>query len=493
MSLVRLGALIDHEYLLTNVKRVGLRKIQKAFTIKTPGHNNTIKTISMYRLVKIDDTLSVVVPRFGGFMLQDINVIPKLENKLQMGESREFKTVNLKLTANQLITLEYLLKNVYSANNTIAGRGSTILQMEPGYGKTYLAMGLIRCLKKKTFIIVPNTYLLRQWTEALTIVFPDMKIGCYYGTKKVDGDIIVSIINSAIKYNHYNKCGLIIYDEVHMYCSNKFSKIFNTAQSNLTIGLTATPCERIDKFDPVAQWSLGKVIYADKIEGWNPADVKFTSEVTNVSYSGPKEYTKIMEASNGIVSVPLMINQIQGDPYRNRLIVAYASQLYLEGKNVFVFSDRREHLHTLAAMLKILKISAEVPEDDTDDANIEGVKELMGGSTEVDIEEAKSSGRIIMTTYQYSGTGVSINKMNALILATPRRSNMKQILGRIFRLKGDSEIKRRIIDIVDVRICLKAQFSTRKKIYISEMQAPILVQKINWDVCTSIQDIQKII
>ena len=34
---------------------------------------------------------------------------------------------------------------------------------------------------------------------------------------KKDGDIVVSIINSALKYPDYSKFGLIIYDEVHMY------------------------------------------------------------------------------------------------------------------------------------------------------------------------------------------------------------------------------------------------------------------------------------
>ena len=92
-------------------------------------------------------------------------------------------------------------------------------------------------------------------------------------------------------------------------------------------------------------------------------------------------------------------------------------------KCFFVFSDRRDHLHTLAIMLQKYNIDFEAPEleDEKQIIKIEetkklkGIKELMGGSTDEDIKQAKDIGRIIMTTYQYSGTGVSINKMNLLL------------------------------------------------------------------------------
>ena len=172
-------------------------------------------------------------------------------------------------------------------------------------------MGVIQLVKKKTYVIVPNTYLLKQWVNVLTKVFPNNTIGYYYGVKKTDGDIVVSIINSALKYPDYHKFGLIIYDEVHMYCSNKFAKIFTQAQAACCLGITATPTNRIDKFDPIAHWALGKVVYAEKIKGWNPADVKFSTQITRVVYNGHDDYTQILESSSGIVSVPLMINQLK--------------------------------------------------------------------------------------------------------------------------------------------------------------------------------------
>ena len=505
MSLTRLGVFVGHKWLVDLVGQEGIRKIKSIFTVVTIGHNNTRKTISSFKILGVTKTkgkdtpdTQVLLPRFGGFMLQKTNLLNKIENKLQLGEMREFKDPQMELTENQTVILNHLMSTVYTSENIIQGTSSTILQMDPGYGKTYLALGVINYIKKKTFIIVPNTYLLRQWVGVLTEAFPNNKIGCYYGVKKIDGDIIVSIINSALTYPEYDKCGLIIYDEVHMYCSNKFAVIFSKAQAACCLGITATPTDRIDKFDPVAQWALGKVIYADKLPGWNSANVNFTSEVTRVLYDGHKDYTKILESESGIVSVPLMVNQLQEDPYRNKLIVAYAIKLYNMGRNVFVFSDRREHLHDLAKVLGEYKVEFEAPElekpnEKKTSYNLEGVTELMGGSTDQDIERAKDTGRIIMTTYQYSGTGVSINKMNSIILATPRKSNMKQILGRIYRLTSDATIVRHIIDLVDNKICLKSQFYTRKKTYINKLQAPITDVKIKWQCCTDDKNISDII
>ena len=72
-----------------------------------------------------------------------------------------------------------------------------------------------------------------------------------------------------------------------------------------------------------------------------------------------------------------------------------------------------------------------------------------------------------------------------MILSTPRKSNMKQILGRIFRLRGDQKIKRYIIDLVDNRTCLKSQYYSRKKSY-NDLSDNVKSVKINWDECRDI-------
>jgi superfamily II DNA or RNA helicase len=476
MHLTRSGLVVPYDTIVGAVGYIGLKKIKKIFTIVTKGYNNTRKTITAIRILKHDGTTYILFPRFGGIMLYGAGIIGAISNTFNHGKTIDIKTTMV-LTGNQKVVLDYLVSDIYTPDNIKLGKSSTILQMDPGYGKTYIGLGLINILKTKTFIIVPNTYLLKQWSSTLRKEFPGTAIGYYYGVTKSDGDIIISIVNSAINYDKYNEIGLVIYDEVHMYCSGKMSQIFYHAQALCCLGITATPSSRIDKFDPIAQWSLGKIVYANQITNWNNDTISFETSVIRILYRGHSDHIRILESSSGIVSVPLMINQIQDDPYRNNLIVSCAISLYNSGKHVFVFSDRREHLHKLAELLVRHNLDFDAPEIKTREIH---TCKLMGGSSDDDITNAKNNGKIVLTTYQYSGTGVSIDKMDSIILATPRKSNMTQILGRIFRLTSDHSIPRVIVDIVDSKICLKSQYYSRAKVY-RTLNARIETKKRNWN------------
>lgn len=334
-------------------------------------------------------------------------------------------------------------------------------------GKSFVAMNMINQLKTKTLIIVPNTYLLKQWVQLLTELFPNNKIGEYYSKRKIDGDIVVSIINSCtqdeFKYTggeklsiveYYNQFNFVILDECHMYCTKTFGVVFNRIQSTYMLGLSATPDERLDGFDSVARYHLGDILDVECIQYYNKEDIKFTSNVKVIKYNGPDEFTQtIINEKNNMVNVPAIISNFIIDDHRNNLIVNETVKLLAGNHNIFIFSDRRSHLVSLSELL-INKVK-------TDHKII-----LYGGSSNDDIELAQKNSKIILTTYQYSSTGVSISKMDALILSTPRRNNMTQIIGRIFRLNKETQANlRSIIDIVDNKNPLKYQFNGRKAAY----------------------------
>jgi len=105
---------------------------------------------------------------------------------------------------------------------------------------------------------------------------------------------------------------------------------------------------------------------------------------------------------------------------------------------------------------------------------------LTGGATKgaaSGIAFAEQNARIILTTYQYLGTGRSIPKMNGVIFCTPRRSKSMQFVNRIFRLGASEEITRHIVDIVDMRMAIRSQWDTRARYYRS-MNYPITVYQV---------------
>jgi len=392
-------------------------------------------------------------------------------------------------------------------------------------GKTFTAMNVINRLKTKTLIVVPNTYLLTQWVELLEEFFPNNIIGQYYGKEKKDGDIVVAIINSLINddftftstqlveieeikkgkskikvkkektiitksYKEYFKeFGFVILDESHIYCTDSFKVVYNRFQSTYMLGLSATPNERTNNCDIISHLNIGKVLIASEIENYQNDNTKFSAVVSIVKYNGPDKYTNIhINETTRMICVPKIIEEIVNDEYRNKLIIDQIYELFDLKLNIFVFSERRSHLEHLYEQFNCLldekfeenetnnlKKNLSIPELDINKNIV-----LYGNSSEDDVNTAKTNSNVIFTTYAYSSTGVSINRMTAMILATGRRSKSVQIIGRIFRLNNENNhIKRVIVDIVDNKSVLKNQLYERMKAY-KQRDAEITTKIINY-------------
>ena len=460
------GLYITISDIINNYGKEYYNKFKTRFTMQT--YNMVSKQYKIIKLFKVINNTYILVPRFEGAKLKIIdNILNKINNETKIN-----LVYNGKLLNNQQIVINYIMNDIFTESNKVRGTSGCILKLLAGGGKSYCAMHLIGKLNVKTLIITPNTYLLKQWVQILTEGFPNNTIGEYYSKKKTDGDIVVSIINSCLlksypfnKVNkieqpeltikeYFNRFDFVILDECHMYCTKSFGEVFHRIQSTYMLGLSATPDERLDGFDLMAQYHIGDIIDAETIEHYSKSDVKFDSNVKIIKYDGPDEYTQnVINVKNNMINVPQMISNFIIDEKRNKLIINETMKLLNKKHNIFIFSDRRGHLELLAELFEsVLPDSYQII--------------LYGGSSDDDIQVAQENSKIILTTYQYSSTGVSISKLDALILATPRRNGLTQIIGRIHRLDERYQTKRRqIIDIVDNKTVLKFQYTTRKKAY----------------------------
>lgn len=414
------------------------------------------------------------------------------QNKV-ITKNNSFRYINKLLLSK--IKVKYLYKDKYygfklDKNNRYVLGDSFIVTHNSG--KTFIGFEMIKRLSKKTLIIVPNTYLLEQWYNLLVKLFPNHKIGQYYCKKKIDGDIVVSIIKSAsftntftlrkpdkkdktiITKNYtefFKDFGFIIYDECHMYCTNTYKRIFQRANVKYILGLSATPDEKIDQTDRLVNFHLGDIVDVEKIKNYKKENIVFTSKSVIVKYNAPDEYSNTyINNHTKLIDTIKIISEIISDPYRNLLLINTILEHFNNNRNIFVFSDRREHLEILYNILikKIKKDNIFIPEINKEDEDtLEDLTSILyGGSTKEKINTSIKKSLVIFTTYQYSSTGISIDKMDTLILATPRRNNMKQIIGRIFRIGSNMDIERIIIDILDNKSVLKGQLRDRKKAYL---------------------------
>ncbi len=120
--------------------------------------------------------------------------------------------------------------------------GNGILEAVTGFGKTYVAVLLIKSMnekfpERKTNVVVPTRKLRDDWTRE------EMDKDGRFGHLKEHNltNVHIYVVNTYIKYKH--DCELLICDEIHHYANEKsatFSMVLSLTNYNYVLGLTAT-------------------------------------------------------------------------------------------------------------------------------------------------------------------------------------------------------------------------------------------------------------
>lgn len=471
------------------------KKLNSFFTIHVSMINGYIKHISNTTRLATD----ILFPRFGLLKYLSENCKNyRISNKVSDGESPKVKFKwEGAYKNNQPIIAKHIMKKCFSETSRASGNAGLILNLEAGQGKSFTAAGLMQELKKKTLVICHNTTIMNQWIKLLRTSYPNNTVGHYYGKLREDGDIVVGVLNSLLMDKLYigpttpntkiktvgpdeffKRFGLVVLDEVHEYSGKCRKKIYQRAQCQYMMGLSATPDEKMYKMDNVNTWNCGTILDASTLPGYSVDDIPFKGEVTMIKYRGPPTHTKmIMNEKLEVVNFAGMVNQICDDPYRTHTIVKAVFELRKSNNNIFIFADRRSYLSKIKDEMDIFNIATQMLVEEKD---AESVIQLMGGSSAIDLERAREHCNVILSTYQYLGTGASIPKMDAIVLTTPRKTKSKQYINRIFRLGSNYSIVRQIIDIVDWSTCMKSQWYQRKKYY-NEKEYPITISNVDWN------------
>jgi superfamily II DNA or RNA helicase len=480
------------------------KAILRKFTISYPAPVGNYRISKKMYSSDVDRGV-IIFPRFAEEALLKSQVISSAIYGISPGESIDVDFLGVP-TPNQVVTADHLVSNIFDSSK---GGGCT-MNMRPGEGKTFLAMYVLSLLKVKTLIVVPNTYLLQQWVKCLE-EFTSASVGVYYGKEKRDGDVVVGIINSLVGSDivfteqapkvkgkkrepkiirtmstsqYYEMFGLVILDESHVYATDAFSKFYNLAQRQYMLGLSATPNEREHGLDKISHYHIGHVLDATELEGYELDEVPMAASVEIVEYHGPDALTanKVLE-STGKICVPLMHDDIQADTSRNHLVILKTMDLMQDGLNIFVFCERRAHADILSDML-VSEMSKHTLENAVVPVQAESTPDstviMYGGAKDSTIDSAKNTATVVFTTFAYSSTGVSIDRMTGLVLASPRRSKATQVVGRIFRKNPIfNDVHRRIVDVVDKRSILGMQVSSRMPAYRSR-QCEISKSVYHW-------------
>ena len=480
------GVIVREQEVIDLIGREAYAKMKKQFvkTVKLP-HNK----FKSHRLViecnntKPNGTKEkvLIVKRFLGFKWLECKYLNSITNKITCDDYTPIGSWNIALPLYpiQQTLHDELLKTYLTPERAAAGNAGTILELEAGMGKTFVAAHVAASLKKRTLYVVLNEFLMDQAIADFEKVLPGVAIGKYYSRKKSWGDIMFIIVNSInskefvidkITYTptaFFAQFGLTIWDEIHEYCTPRGADAFARASTPYMLGITAEANGRTDKMDFIAHMSCGAPFYSDRFEPYtNLMDVRdetWTSKCQIIKYIGPPSHTQTLKCeTTQMMMMSRMVRQIIQDPYRFQLLLNYAIDFYKAGKNFFIWTDMQQVVRILTEALAAYGILAEAPEIGSNTAP------LMGGGTRIEAAgrvQAAQNARVIVATYQYACRGVSLPQFDAMIFATPRRAKMYQTLKRIFRLGSDVSITREVIDIVDEGTKLKAQLTDRRREY----------------------------
>lgn len=446
------------------------------------------KKLRLYKVITTNGQNILLLPRFLTSKIREMFPDEKFINNIPLIKQNEINVIkckdSFKLFNNQKLMIDELMRTVYTPENVANGTASCIAKMGTGQGKTFLSAALIGILKVKTLIIVHDS---GMQNNEFSVVLKNTLDNLILCTKNKDelievANVVILVINTAMKKpsSFFKQFGLIIMDEIHMYCTEKRSEIFWNGNVQYVLGMSATPDENRNLFHKIAMVSVGKIIDVEQLPGYTFGDT-FKANVRALSYYAPKEYiVHESNASSGRLMTHKTIMKALEDPYRDRLILQVLSKLLEDPRhNIYIFCQYRASVMHFYRLIKKWN-----DEKNTNDNNINNEKKnnndnicapeltkkqfvetfpMMGGITNEAYDNARIKGRIIIITYNYGGTGKSIPKMTAAIFASPMRAQWKQISGRILRLGSDVNIVREYIDIIDAGTILKYQFyGTRK-------------------------------
>lgn len=312
-------------------------------------------------------------------------------------------------------------------------KGSVILSMYCGFGKTVTSIDIACVIKLKTLIIVNKIVLMNQWKQSIDdFCALDTEVQLLKPGIELDKSRDFYIINAQniekFAVDAFSDIGTVIVDEAHLIMAERISKCLNHVNPRYLIGLTATPY-RPDGLDSLLNFYFGDAKIVREL--FTPHDV----------YKIETGFKPLVEFGiNGKIKWGSVLDSQATDVARNDIILRVIQ--YFGDRNILVLVKR---IKQAAYLMKML-----------DDMDVH-VTSLVGAKQTFD-----RSARVLIGTCSKVGTGFDHPSINMLLLATDVEEYFIQYLGRCMRTKNNVPC---IVDLVDDHSILRRHYKTREKVY----------------------------
>lgn len=163
-----------------------------------------------------ESLLKIYVPRYFGTERYGSSI----ENKIAPGHKIVLKFAG-ELRDYQNVIVDKYLKAATTKTANCGGGG--LLDVDPGKGKTVMALKIIERLAVKTLVIVHKSFLTNQWKERIEQFLPGARVGTIQGQvfDIENKDIVIGMVQSLsmkeYPQNAFESFGLTVFDECFPY------------------------------------------------------------------------------------------------------------------------------------------------------------------------------------------------------------------------------------------------------------------------------------
>lgn len=396
-----------------------------------PGYSCSV-SYPVYR----ESKNKVYIPRYFG--LDEFGPVSKIN--ISKG-----KTININFDGS---LFDYQTNIIDKYMNHVSTSGGGLLDVEPGKGKTVMALNIISRIQKKTLVVVHKSFLMNQWKERIEQFLPNARVGFIQG-KTVDvedKDIVIGMLqtlsNKEFSEEIINDFGLTVYDECHHLSAEVFSQVMIRINTNYLLGLSGT-MTRKDGLTKVFKWFVGPVVHKEKSESQEEVLIK----ALNFEDPHNDEYNNVETDFKGNPQYSKMISKICSNENRTSMILNVIQHELKDNyeQQIMILAHNKSLIQELFEKAQLFEQSVGL---------------YIGGMKEHQLKESENK-KIIIATYAMASEGLDIKTLTTLCMATPK-TDVCQSVGRILRSKHKRPL---VIDIVDKHEIFQRQFNKRKTYY----------------------------
>jgi superfamily II DNA or RNA helicase len=317
--------------------------------------------------------------------------------------------------------------------------------MQPGRGKTQIALAFAAQCNTRTLVLVHTEDILQQWVDYTQKAIPSLadKVGVIRGKTHEVGHITIAMVHSlrsaAYDEKFYKQFGCVIVDEAHHSAAQTWEVILNLCPAKYRFGFTATK-RRADNMEPLNEILLGPVIYEQPFRSPIPVTVERVNTRFYYPYSSRRSWSP-------------MVRALVNDKARNQLIAKKVDKAIQDGHSVLVLSREIQHLVNIE---EAMRESAEI------------LTAKRGKKLRVEILGKLRSGEIkcVLAT-QLADEALDVPRLSCVALVYPGKHDgrLTQQIGRALR-EHPSKDAAVIFDFVDGRCpVLFRQWKQRRMFY----------------------------